>query len=196
MYSTQEHTIIDETVFKLIFFLCVKVSFQQSENTGKIADFDVGYTHNGYADVQCFPFETMMTALNVSTIDYFSLDVEGAELDILRTIPFNKFDIKTLSVEFIHDAEGKVAIKEHMLRHGYLVHSEVTHPNWLANDFIFVKKSFLQLFTPAERNAIRRDILVQKNNFGGDIVVYIGSDNDDEASLSGGDAPFLNDFHE
>ena len=27
-------------------------------------------------------------------IDYFSLDVEGSELDILKTIPFDKVDIK------------------------------------------------------------------------------------------------------
>ena len=29
-----------------------------------------------------------------TTVDYFSLDVEGNELDILRTIPFEEFDIK------------------------------------------------------------------------------------------------------
>lgn len=46
---------------------------------------------------------------------------------------------QTLSVEFIHDHEGKEAIQTYMLSKGYYVHSEVTHYNWLANDFIFVK---------------------------------------------------------
>lgn len=51
------------------------------------------------------------------------------------------FLFQTLSVEFIHDPEGKDAIEEYMKSKGYFVHSEVRHPNWLANDFIFVKNS-------------------------------------------------------
>ena len=27
-------------------------------------------------------------------MDYFSLDIEGNELDVLKTIPFQKYDIK------------------------------------------------------------------------------------------------------
>ena len=30
-----------------------------------------------------------------------------------------------------------------MLSKGYALHSNVTHPKWLANDFIFVKRSLL-----------------------------------------------------
>jgi hypothetical protein len=33
-------------------------------------------------------------AFNNPTIDYFSLDVEGSELAILKTIPFDKVDIR------------------------------------------------------------------------------------------------------
>lgn len=83
-----------------------------------------------------------MLALNRTRVDYFSLDVEGAELDILKTIDFVKYDIRTLSVEFIHDVDGKTAIRDFMTEKGYFVLTEVTHPNWLANDFIFVKKHF------------------------------------------------------
>lgn len=83
-------------------------------------------------------------------MDYFSLDVEGAELDILKTIDFDKFDISTLSVEFIHDVDGKVAIRDFMTEKGYFVLTEVTHPNWLANDFIFVKKQFYDNSLSAE----------------------------------------------
>ncbi|KAG7166017.1 Star-like 5 [Homarus americanus] len=92
-------------------------------------------------EVQCFPLYSYMVALNVTTIDYFSLDVEGAEFAVLKTIPWDKVDITTLSVEFIHDPEGKDAIQDYMKERGYYVHSEVRHYNWLANDFIFVKYS-------------------------------------------------------
>ena len=45
-------------------------------------------------DVQCFPLYSYLRALNRTKVDYFSLDVEGSELDVLRTIPFEKLDIR------------------------------------------------------------------------------------------------------
>jgi len=45
-------------------------------------------------DVQCFPLYSYLLALNRTKVDYFSLDVEGSELDVLRTIPFEKLDIR------------------------------------------------------------------------------------------------------
>lgn len=45
-------------------------------------------------NVQCFPFYTYLLALNITVIDYFSLDVEGSELNVLKTIPFDKIDIR------------------------------------------------------------------------------------------------------
>jgi len=92
-----------------------------------------------------------MSALNRTQVDYFSLDVEGAELQILKTISFEMFDIRTLSVEFIHDAEGKDEIEKFMTSQGYMVLAEVTHPNWLANDFIFVKNSFINKYLSKEQ---------------------------------------------
>lgn len=45
-------------------------------------------------EVQCVPLYTILLALNRTTIDYLSLDVEGAEISVLRTIPFDKVSIK------------------------------------------------------------------------------------------------------
>lgn len=39
--------------------------------------------------VKCFPLPTMLAALNVKHVDFMSLDVQGVELKILRTFPFN-----------------------------------------------------------------------------------------------------------
>lgn len=127
------------------------VQFQQEENQGHIVgkqDKDSpGSEMGAVVDVQCFPLYSYLLALNQTTVDYFSLDVEGAELSVLKTIPWEKVDIKTLSVEFIHGLEGKEAIRTYMLDKGYYVNSEVTHPDWLANDFIFVKRT-KELQTP------------------------------------------------
>jgi len=52
-------------------------------------------------NVQCFPLYTYLLALNVTVIDYFSLDVEGSELNVLKTIPFDKIDIKVSAMLFM-----------------------------------------------------------------------------------------------
>jgi hypothetical protein len=39
---------------------------------------------------QCFPLYSLLLALGNPTVDYLSLDVEGTELGILKTIPWDK----------------------------------------------------------------------------------------------------------
>ena len=41
-------------------------------------------------DVNCLPLLTLLAALDFPTVDFFSLDVEGAELGILQTIPWHQ----------------------------------------------------------------------------------------------------------
>ena len=41
-------------------------------------------------DVHCLPIFTLLAALDFPTVDFFSLDVEGAELGILQTIPWHQ----------------------------------------------------------------------------------------------------------
>lgn len=55
---------------------------------------DYGKKKSPIVNVQCFPFYTYLLALNITVIDYFSLDVEGSELNVLKTIPFDKIDIR------------------------------------------------------------------------------------------------------
>ncbi|KAA0195001.1 hypothetical protein HAZT_HAZT007856 [Hyalella azteca] len=47
-----------------------------------------------YKIVQCFPFYSFLLAANITTVDYFSLDVEGQEFNVLKTIPWHQVDIK------------------------------------------------------------------------------------------------------
>ena len=44
----------------------------------------------------CFPFYPILSAMGNPTVDYFSLDVDGAELYILKTIPWDNVDIKVI----------------------------------------------------------------------------------------------------
>ena len=55
---------------------------------------------NEVVDVQCFTLYSLLLAINQAEIDYFSLDVEGAELNILQTIPFDKIKINIITIEY------------------------------------------------------------------------------------------------
>jgi len=98
------------------------------------------------AMVPCFPLETLLLAINVTHIDYFSLDVEGVELPILRTIPWKKLDIHIMSVEYGHGPKGKTPYLEFMKSvGGYAVYADIHVGNYekalFVEDFIFVKNS-------------------------------------------------------
>ena len=45
------------------------------------------------AYVACYPLYSLMLATNFTKIDLLSLDVEGAELDVLKTIPWESVQI-------------------------------------------------------------------------------------------------------
>ncbi|KAK2153583.1 hypothetical protein LSH36_292g03072, partial [Paralvinella palmiformis] len=94
--------------------------------------------------VPCFSLETILLALNHTRVDYFSLDVEGFELDVLKTIPFDKIDIATLSVEYIYGKHDKEAHKSFMLGKGYRLHKDIylhkQDTSLFVDDFTFVKR--------------------------------------------------------
>jgi FkbM family methyltransferase len=75
-----------------------QVYFAPHFNVGKISqDTIVGpndASNNEEVRVQCFPLFSLLSALNVTVVDYFSLDVEGHEYQVLQTIPFDKVLIK------------------------------------------------------------------------------------------------------
>ena len=59
--------------------------------------------------VQCFSLYSLLVALGQKDINYFSLDVDGPELDILQTIPFDKVKIDIITVEYHASPETEEA---------------------------------------------------------------------------------------
>ncbi len=53
-----------------------------------------GITNKKAIKIQCFPFYSLLLAVKQTTVDYFSLDIEGHEKRVLETIPWDKVDIK------------------------------------------------------------------------------------------------------
>ena len=74
------------------------VTFNQETQPflGKIDENPKAASQPDVISVQSFPIYSIMLALNRTTYDFFSLDVDGSELDILRTIPWPYVDIKVI----------------------------------------------------------------------------------------------------
>jgi hypothetical protein len=103
--------------------------------------------------VPCFPFETILTALNRSRVDYFSLDVEGFELPILKSIDWQRIDIQVLSVEF-NRGKDKTAYVEYMESQGYKTLKELHNEAFYAHDFIFVNQQLYESLTDNDKKPL------------------------------------------
>ena len=93
-------------------------------------------------EILCFPLYSIILALGNPTVHYLSLDVEGSEFPILKTIPFGKVDIKVIDVEIKH--AGKIfpgsfqEIDQYLKLQDYDLHSIIDE-----QDAIYVKKGFI-----------------------------------------------------
>jgi len=88
-----------------------------------------GVEWNTTFPVQCFPLSMLMAAIGRTEIDYLSLDVEGVELEILKTIPFDKLRIKLISAEVnFPGKDNKKEIKAFLESLGYKKIKEFAPP--------------------------------------------------------------------
>lgn len=73
-----------------------------------------------FFDVQAIPFYTILAALGWTEVDYFSFDIEGVELAVLKTFPFHLFRFKVLIVEVMfYTPDKKQELHELLLRNDY-----------------------------------------------------------------------------
>ena len=91
----------------------------------------------------CLPLYSILQAVGNPTVHYFSLDVEGSEIQILKTIPFDKVDIKVLDIEIPH--LGKVfpgsfeELDTFLTQQGYKLYTIIDKL-----DAIYVKNGYLE----------------------------------------------------
>ena len=75
-------------------------------------------------DVQCLPLYSLVMALGNVTINYLSLDIEGAELPVLQTLPWDSLDIEVMTVETNHAGEvfpgTRQEVRDYLALRGYV----------------------------------------------------------------------------
>ena len=91
--------------------------------------------------VQCFPLQAVLKALDLPKVQYFSLDIEGAEYDVLKTVDFNVVDFSVFSIE-IEDDNGNVMRQNSGSNedlHNYLKQNSYDYIDRVGRDNFFVK---------------------------------------------------------
>ena len=84
------------------------------------------------------PVYSIMTAVNMPSVDIFFLDVEGPELEILKTIPFDKIDVSIFVVEH-NSVPGKLERLENFFHEkGYVLQESSII------DSLFARKEYLK----------------------------------------------------
>jgi hypothetical protein len=76
-------------------------------------------SNSKYFYVPCFSLSTILYAINVTNVDYFSLDVEGNEWNILKDFNFNRYSIKSFSIEYAGVEELGTKITDYLEKYNY-----------------------------------------------------------------------------
>lgn len=116
--------------------------FVNPQGDGTLSGLRSRYAVNHSIPIDCIPLYTLLAAINQFTVDIFSLDIEGLELQVLKTIPFDKVIFKFIIIEnwetepvmaFMNGAGFK------LFAHIYDGHSNdliFAHSSVLASDFV------------------------------------------------------------
>jgi len=94
-------------------------------------------TQDDMVEMQCLPLYSLLLSLGNPTVDFLSLDIEGAEFQVLKNIPWESVDIRAISVETQFAGEVMEGDKEDIFR--LLTGLGYTHLDSIARDDIFVK---------------------------------------------------------
>ena len=88
--------------------------------------------------VPCVPISMLLNMLRVRHINFFSLDVEGAELEVLKTIDFKRVQFDVICMEG-HSSETH----QILIDHGYLMVEDIGLNRW------YIHHSFRPIEAPA-----------------------------------------------
>lgn len=92
----------------------------------------------GMVDVLCFPLHYVMKVLGRRVIDYWSLDTEGSETDILQHTDFSWLEVGVLTVEHFNEEDRLRSIVEIMTLRGFQAIASI----WL--DAYFVNPAYFE----------------------------------------------------
>ena len=82
----------------------------------------------------CFSVNTVLRAINRTQIDYFSLDIEGGEPDVIDSLDFDRLSIGVFSIEVFNHTKARERIGGKLNANGYKIVRDD------GQDLVFVKE--------------------------------------------------------
>jgi hypothetical protein len=82
----------------------------------------------------CFSVNTVLRAINRTQIDYFSLDVEGGEPDVIEGLDLDRISIGVFSIEVFNHTKARERISGKLKANGYKIDRDD------GQDLVFVKE--------------------------------------------------------
>ncbi len=99
--------------------------------------------------IKTYTLNSILEDHKILNIDYFNLDVEGHEIDILKNFDIKHYKPKVVSVEFIDYQMKKLEFKNNDINrvlqsdlYKYFISNDYHFVNWSHADLIFIHKDF------------------------------------------------------
>jgi len=93
--------------------------------------------------VPCEPLAHLLGAIKQTTVDFWSLDIEGSEGAVLKATDFNKIEVGVLLIEMNKGAENNKVINGVMKANDLLAIGTTSYPDGIL-DHVFVNPSYFR----------------------------------------------------
>ena len=129
---------------KLTFFYA-----QEDAPHYQVCSSDINHVRRYYPESKLETFSVKSISINeffenqlICEIDYLSIDIEGLDYEVLMSIDFNRFNIKNISIEYLHLTKiQKRKLINYLIKLGYSYSGfGFDHNNY---DYLFKKKKIL-----------------------------------------------------
>jgi FkbM family methyltransferase len=81
--------------------------------------------------IKCRPLTTILEELKISHIDFWTLDVEGAEYEVLKTLDFDKVRVDVIMIEMEGANPTKDEnVRKHLAEKGYRIAHQASYNTW------------------------------------------------------------------
>jgi len=91
--------------------------------------------HKNLVEVDCVPL-TQLIKQRYSRINFFSLDVEGAELDFLESIDFDEIQFDIIIAEYSDEKTKNSMLEEYLIARGFMLYKSV-----VPHSYLFIHKT-------------------------------------------------------
>ncbi|KAG1666481.1 hypothetical protein FOA52_004863 [Chlamydomonas sp. UWO 241] len=96
--------------------------------------------HSHVSAIMCVPLPSLLEHTSIKHFNFWSLDVEGGELQVLNAVDFNKLTFDVIVVEADgHNAEKDEAVRDLLESNGYEFDEHIASNDW------FVRKSWTRM---------------------------------------------------